>query len=81
MCAVSYFSDGSMFIEPRNPPEARGGLGAALFVICVHIRLYGMWFCEFEFRDPAHPSRHNIINKKLDGPLVTGSGVNISGTG
>lgn len=55
MCAVSYFSDGSMFIEPRNPPEAERegpceGVGGAPF-LCA-------WSCEFEFRDPAPPSRH-----------------------
>ena len=47
MCAVSYFSDGSMFIEPRNPPEAERegpceGVGGAALSVCVR----GAWSVE-----------------------------------
>ena len=62
MCAVSYFSDGSMFIEPRNPPEAEregpcegvGGRGRALSV-CVAVNLNS--------ETPPPPVVINIINK------------------
>ena len=61
MCAVSYFSDGSMFIEPRNPPEAERegpcegvgwawGRALSVTTVCVAVNLNS--------ETPPPPSRH-----------------------